>query len=164
MKKILLILVIVIFFPSISFAHPGRTASDGCHYCRTNCDKWGVAWNQRHCHGGYSAPTITTPKPTSTSTYSAPKTSYNSTSTSLQLNNTATKSITPSVGTSNKVQNTEKTTTTSGTAITTSKPVSTNENNNYQNKQSSDDSSLGIWMVVIGAGGYLYWRHKNKNN
>ena len=33
-------------------AHPGNKASDGCHYCRTNCDKWGVAWNQRHCHGG----------------------------------------------------------------------------------------------------------------
>lgn len=39
-------------FPSFSFAHPGRTASDGCHYCRTNCDKWGVPWNERHCHGG----------------------------------------------------------------------------------------------------------------
>ncbi len=37
-------------------AHPGNTASDGCHYCRTNCDKWGVPWNQRHCHGGYTAP------------------------------------------------------------------------------------------------------------
>jgi|GEM_PF-2065202 len=33
-------------------AHPGRTAADGCHYCRTNCDSWGVPWNQRHCHGG----------------------------------------------------------------------------------------------------------------
>jgi len=32
-------------------AHPGRTASDGCHYCRTNCGSWGVPWNERHCHG-----------------------------------------------------------------------------------------------------------------
>jgi len=38
------------------FAHPGNTASDGCHYCRTNCDKWGEAWGERHCHGGYTAP------------------------------------------------------------------------------------------------------------
>lgn len=50
-------------------AHPGRTAADGCHYCRTNCDKWGVAWNERHCHGGGSdAPayivTPSTPVPT----------------------------------------------------------------------------------------------------
>ena len=32
-------------------AHPGNTASDGCHYCWTNCDYWGVPWNVRHCHG-----------------------------------------------------------------------------------------------------------------
>ena len=22
-----------------AFAHPGRTAADGCHFCRTNCAK-----------------------------------------------------------------------------------------------------------------------------
>ena len=32
-------------------AHPGGTANDGCHYCGINCDKWGVSWNRRHCHG-----------------------------------------------------------------------------------------------------------------
>jgi hypothetical protein len=44
----------ILLFSSISIveAHPGRTAADGCHYCRTNCDQWGVAWNERHCHGG----------------------------------------------------------------------------------------------------------------
>jgi hypothetical protein len=42
-------------FPS--FAHPGRTASDGCHYCRTNCGSWGVPYGQRHCHGGYKVET-----------------------------------------------------------------------------------------------------------
>ena len=35
----------------VASAHPGRTAADGCHYCRTNCDTWGVPWNERHCHG-----------------------------------------------------------------------------------------------------------------
>lgn len=40
----------ILSFPKIIFAHPGNTASDGCHYCRTNCDKWGVPWNERHCH------------------------------------------------------------------------------------------------------------------
>jgi hypothetical protein len=51
-------------FPLPVFAHPGRTASDGCHYCRTNCDSWGVPWNTRHCHGGgVITPTISTPKP-----------------------------------------------------------------------------------------------------
>ena len=52
----------LIFLPKNIFAHPGNTAADGCHYCRTNCDKWGVPWNERHCHGG----AIETIKPTST--------------------------------------------------------------------------------------------------
>lgn len=69
-------LVFITFFPFTVFAHPGNTAADGCHYCRTNCDKWGVPWNERHCHGGaatvpqqevqqYSPPTNTSkPWPT----------------------------------------------------------------------------------------------------
>ena len=36
---------------SSAFAHPGRTAADGCHYCRTNCAKWGEVAGARHCHG-----------------------------------------------------------------------------------------------------------------
>ena len=31
-------------------AHPGGLASDGCHYCQTNCSSWGVRVNARHCH------------------------------------------------------------------------------------------------------------------
>ena len=31
-------------------AHPGNVAADGCHYCRTNCTKWGEVEGQRHCH------------------------------------------------------------------------------------------------------------------
>ena len=33
-----------------AWAHPGRTAADGCHYCRINCDKWGEVAGARHCH------------------------------------------------------------------------------------------------------------------
>jgi outer membrane biosynthesis protein TonB len=60
MKKLIFIgsiLLIASFSrPGNAFAHPGRTASDGCHYCRTNCDSWGVPWDERHCHGGSVAP------------------------------------------------------------------------------------------------------------
>lgn len=76
---ILLILILPFIFGNSVFAHPGRTAADGCHYCRTNCDSWGVAWDERHCHGGgtvqgvqesapiYNPPTNTPiPLPTST--------------------------------------------------------------------------------------------------
>ena len=41
-------------------AHPGGTAADGCHYCRTNCDRWNVKADARHCHGDGSSPTSTT--------------------------------------------------------------------------------------------------------
>ena len=39
------------WFSQFWVAHPGRTASDGCHYCWTNCDRWGEAEGARHCHG-----------------------------------------------------------------------------------------------------------------
>lgn len=58
MKKIVFILISLVILLNVTSpaeAHPGNTAADNCHYCRTNCDKWGVAWNERHCHGG-SAP------------------------------------------------------------------------------------------------------------
>ena len=43
--------IISVSILQVASAHPGRTAADGCHYCRTNCDSWGVPWNERHCHG-----------------------------------------------------------------------------------------------------------------
>lgn len=52
MNKILTVLALITAFASEnSLAHPGRTASDGCHYCRTNCDRWGETQGTRHCHG-----------------------------------------------------------------------------------------------------------------
>jgi len=57
MKNFTMIFTIIAFLaPSLSIAHPGRTAGDGCHYCRTNCDKWGVPWGKRHCHGRAESP------------------------------------------------------------------------------------------------------------
>ena len=36
-------------------AHPGGRASDGCHYCRSNCEKWDLEKDERHCHDDGSA-------------------------------------------------------------------------------------------------------------
>lgn len=59
MKTILKVsLVLSLLLSSVVTAHPGRTASDGCHYCRTNCGSWGVPEGQRHCHGGYMKPDV----------------------------------------------------------------------------------------------------------
>ncbi len=57
-KRILIFIIIIggLLLYSSSLAHPGNTASDGCHYCRTNCSSWGVAWNQRHCHRAKALP------------------------------------------------------------------------------------------------------------
>ena len=47
-----LILFTILFLPVMVFAHPGGLDSNGCHYCRTNCEKWGLSTNQYHCHNG----------------------------------------------------------------------------------------------------------------
>ena len=48
--------IVLIFGTIPAQAHPGRTAGDGCHYCRTNCSQWGVAHGQRHCHQSKGVP------------------------------------------------------------------------------------------------------------
>ena len=42
----------MILCPYNTFAHPGRTDSNGCHYCRTNCARWGLNQDEYHCHSG----------------------------------------------------------------------------------------------------------------
>lgn len=57
MKYLISVICLAVSFISSppAFSHPGGVANDGCHYCRTNCDKWGVPWNERHCHGSRSS-------------------------------------------------------------------------------------------------------------
>ncbi len=52
MIKLIFSLILIHTLSVVAYSHPGRTASDGCHYCRTNCEKWGVPRGVRHCHGG----------------------------------------------------------------------------------------------------------------
>lgn len=63
--SIIFAIIFALSLPNSTLAHPGRTASDGCHYCRTRCDYWGVPWNERHCHGGGSitSPPVALPPP-----------------------------------------------------------------------------------------------------
>jgi hypothetical protein len=50
-KNILFIVFLSVILPfAISFAHPGRTDSSGCHTCRTNCPSWGLSYGEYHCH------------------------------------------------------------------------------------------------------------------
>jgi len=54
MKNQILFLTLITLFitGSTVSAHPGNTSWDGCHYCRTNCAKWGYTTGTRHCHNG----------------------------------------------------------------------------------------------------------------
>src|SRR3989338_7954036 len=66
--KFLILFSVLLFFPLLSTAHPGKTDSEGCHGCRTNCDKYGILYNERHCHSSGSAsaaPEAVTPIPIS---------------------------------------------------------------------------------------------------
>ena len=56
LKSVFIFVLFIFVISSIALSHPGRTAKDGCHYCRTNCAKWGVPKDQRHCH--YSSDSI----------------------------------------------------------------------------------------------------------
>lgn len=56
MKKVLRFIVIVLLLISFSplsvKAHPGRTDANGCHTCKTNCEKYGLDYGEYHCHNG----------------------------------------------------------------------------------------------------------------
>ena len=74
MKRIVTIMGLIgILVPVVSFAHPGRTDSSGCHTCRTNCSSWGLSTGEYHCHNAKAAPQPIEPIK---STYGANGTGY----------------------------------------------------------------------------------------
>ena len=51
MKKIItLIIILFVFSTAPVLAHPGKTDGNGCHTCRTDCEKWGLEYGEYHCH------------------------------------------------------------------------------------------------------------------
>lgn len=46
------IILCLVINPLSTYAHPGRTDIYGCHTCRTNCEKYGLRYNEYHCHNG----------------------------------------------------------------------------------------------------------------
>jgi len=72
-KNLFIALFCFTFFPLISFAHPGRTDSSGCHTCKTNCPNWGLSYGEYHCHNSKGT---TQPKEPVKSTYGSNGTGY----------------------------------------------------------------------------------------
>lgn len=96
-KQTKIILILITFIPTIVFAHPGKTDANGCHYCRTNCAKWGLYNGQYHCHNsgtsGSSSSNNTTKRTTTTkktTTMSTTTTSTSTTTTQIIKNNDTT--------------------------------------------------------------------------
>jgi hypothetical protein len=47
---IFLFLLGCLYTQEVTFAHPGRTDEDGGHYCHTNCEDWGLEYEEYHYH------------------------------------------------------------------------------------------------------------------
>ena len=58
MIKILLTISLMLMH-TVSFSHPGKLAKDGCHYCRSQCEKYGLKANTRHDKNGVTCPDST---------------------------------------------------------------------------------------------------------
>lgn len=50
-----LAVMLILSSSTVIEAHPGRTDGNGCHTCRTNCEKWGLSYGEYHCHNGGSS-------------------------------------------------------------------------------------------------------------
>lgn len=91
-KQTKIILILITFIPTIVFAHPGKTDANGCHYCRTNCAKWGLYNGQYHCHNGgtgeSSSSNNTTKKTTKKTTTYKSSTTTRTTTTSTSTTTT----------------------------------------------------------------------------
>ena len=65
--KVLIVVLMILTINNV-YAHPGRTDSSGCHYCRTNCAKWGLSEGEYHCHNGSSSSSSSSSSSTNSNT------------------------------------------------------------------------------------------------
>ena len=93
-KQTKVILILITFIPTIVFAHPGKTDANGCHYCRTNCAKWGLYNGQYHCHNGGTGESSSSNNTTKKTTK---KTTTNKSSTTRRTTTTSTSTTTTQV-------------------------------------------------------------------
>lgn len=93
-KQTKIILILITFIPTIVFAHPGKTDANGCHYCRTNCAKWGLYNGQYHCHNGGTGESSSSNNTTKKTTK---KTTTNKSSTTTRATTTSTSTTTTQV-------------------------------------------------------------------
>ncbi len=86
-KRIAIILTTLLIACNGVFAHPGRTDSNGCHTCRTNCSKYGLKTGEYHCHDGSSSEKTTTSNKSNTKTSTTKKSTSTTTNTKTTTKN-----------------------------------------------------------------------------
>lgn len=153
MKSIIIGLSILFLSSTGVYAHPGRTASDGCHYCRTNCDKWGEAWDQRHCHG--AAAPISTPTPTPT-IIKTPTSTKKPTATPTKIVTTPTFSPTPTSVQTEQPQ----------PEVLGDEDASTKSNPDVPKEEKTTNSNGVAWLMVLGTAslvGYQYQKQRRQS-
>jgi hypothetical protein len=172
MRTVLYTVVLLggLFSPFFVYAHPGNTSADGGHYCRTNCDYWGVPYGQRHFHGGYeSAQPVITWKDW-TQKVSVP---FKAT---IQEDSTLLKGQTKVIqaGVNGEAEDKWRVTYTDGVESSKTEPVQTTtkpsvdqitaagtkEPETQVASSNTDDSGLGglILLTLLGGGGYIAYR------
>lgn len=123
----------IFLFPMMSFAHPGRTDSSGCHTCRTNCSSWGLSTGDYHCHNAKAVPQ---PEAPIKSHYGENGTGYTEPAPEYEYDSSSSEG---SISTKNHISN-------------------PSEYSNTSNKnESSDDDWLGTIIAIAIAGGMGYW-------
>lgn len=136
-KKIFFLFLcgIVIFIPYVVLAHPGRIDSSGCHYCRTNCAKWGLVDNEYHCHSG--------------NTYSNSQGQIFNSDGTLNSYNSTNNNVTPDTSSGNNMSgnsssNSNANTSSSSNNTTNTSQVESNNNNNVVSGSSNNTAGNGI--------------------
>ncbi len=153
MKKfIFLVIIVLLFIPSITFSHSGRTDSAGCHTCRTNCTSWGLSTGEYHCHRAKS--TAPQPKEPVTSHkveggvgYTEPEPEYKT-----PVTKTAPTSIIPIL--KNEVKKEDVSESKIPIAQPEPKVAGTKVENNSTNED-GENLLIGILLMVFAGGGYL---------
>lgn len=48
--RLFIVMTTILLAAMLVSGHPGRTNEEGCHYCRTNCEQYGLQQDEYHCH------------------------------------------------------------------------------------------------------------------
>lgn len=150
MKKTLLIIfisVVILIMPTTVLAHPGGLDSSGCHYCRTNCGKWGLDTNEYHCHSGntYSNSKGEVYDKSGTKISNSNSNNNDSDNKDENVNNNNSTTEKPSSNNNNNTSNNSTTNTKPETSITkpsTSKPVEKSKDTSLEYIKINDQDIL----------------------